>query len=186
MARWWRNAHEGVRRERREGLREGVELDHRVISSITMAIRLETSKRRGVDNHQDSEISDSDLRWYRQLSKLHPNAIQRTQPSPLFNCHGLTFASRRSKVLDLTNIFRILEDDAWRETSMTKVLPGDIVIYFDNEGDANHSGVVVQYSQEILVPLICSKWGSGPEYIHKLSDVPNVYGPVTRFYRCHL
>lgn len=151
-----------------------------------MAIRLETSKRRGIDNHQDTEISEKDLRWFRQLSQLHPNAIPRTKPSPLFNCHGLTFASRRTKVLDLPNILRALEDDEWRETQMKDVLPGDIVVYFDDEGDANHSGIVVQYSPDILVPIICSKWGYGAEYIHKLSDVPNVYGPKTRFYRCHL
>jgi hypothetical protein len=151
-----------------------------------MAIRLETSKRRGIENYQDTEISETDLLWFRKLSKLHPNAVQRTNPSPLFNCHGLTFASRRSKVLDLPNIVKILQDDEWREIQLRDLLPGDIVVYFDHDGDANHSGIVVQYSSEILVPLICSKWGYGAEYIHKLSDVPSVYGPITKFYRCHL
>jgi len=151
-----------------------------------MAIRLETSKRRGVVNFQDTEIPEKDLRWFRELSKKHPNAIQRTNPSGIFNCHGLTFASRRSKILDFPNILKILEDDNWREIDMKNTLAGDIVIYFDNEGDANHSGIVVQYSQQIFVPLICSKWGQGAEYIHKVSDVPSSYGPITKYYRCHL
>jgi hypothetical protein len=109
-----------------------------------VAIRLETSKKRGVDNHQDSEITEVHRRWFPRLSKLHPNAIARSQPSPLFNCHGLTFASRRTKIFDRRDILKILEDDAWHEIDMRDVLGGDVVIYFDDEGDPNHSGIIVE------------------------------------------
>lgn len=151
-----------------------------------MSIRIETSRRRGIDNHQDAEILEGQMMWFKTLPKMHPNAIPRTKPSALFNCHGLTFASRRSKILDWRNIQRIIEDDCWKEVTLNDVLPGDIVVYFDDEGDANHSGVVVQYSKDIFTPLIVSKWGYGPEFVHKLSDVPKMYGPITKFYRCSL
>src|SRR5437667_12124675 len=95
-----------------------------------VAIRLETSKKRGIDNHQDFEVTQVHRRWFYRLSTLHPNAITRTDPSPLFNCHGLTFASRRTKILDRRNILRILEDDAWSEIDIREVLAGDVVIYF--------------------------------------------------------
>jgi hypothetical protein len=151
-----------------------------------MAIRIETSKRRGIDNHQDGEIIEGNKLWFRNLPSLHPNAKVRTNPSVLFNCHGLTFACRRSKILDLRNIRKVLEDDCWSEMALADILPGDIVIYFDGDGDANHSGIIVQYSPEELTPLIVSKWGYGPEFVHRLSDVPEMYGPITKFYRCHL
>jgi hypothetical protein len=151
-----------------------------------MAIRLETARRRGVDNHQDSEITEPHRRWFKALPKLHPNAKPRTGPSPLFNCHGLTFASRRTKILDRHSVDRILFDDEWKEIDMHDVLPGDIVIYFDEEGDANHSGIVVEYVVANLVPKICSKWGSAGEFVHQLGDVPSFYGPIQKFYRCRL
>lgn len=149
-------------------------------------IRIETSKRRGVDNQQDADIPEPHRRWFRRLSQLHPGAIQRTEPSALFNCHGLTFACRRSKITNRLNIDRILADDAWLAVDLAQVLPGDIVIYYDDEGDPNHSGVVVEYSKDTLVPIICSKWGYAGEYLHKVNDTPNFYGPQTKFYRCRL
>jgi hypothetical protein len=151
-----------------------------------MAIRLDTSKRRGIDNHQDSEITEPYRRWFRTLPNLHPNAVPRTQPSPLFNCHGLTFASRRTKIVDWKNIQKVLADDAWIEIPLKQTLPGDIVIYFDDEGDANHSGIVVEGLGGNVIPKICSKWGNAGEFLHWLSDVPSFYGPVHRFYRCRL
>jgi hypothetical protein len=151
-----------------------------------MAIRLDTSKRRGIDNHQDSEITEPHRRWFRTLPSLHPNAISRTDPSPLFNCHGLTFASWRTKIVDWKNIQKILTDDAWVEIPLNRVLPGDIVIYFDEDGDANHSGIVIEGVGANIIPKICSKWGYAGKFLHWLNDVPEFYGPVHKFYRCRL
>ena len=69
---------------------------------------------------------------------------------------------------------------------MREVLGGDVVIYYDDEGDPNHSGLVVEYSDDRLIPRICSKWGFAGEFIHWLNDVPEMYGPVHKFYRCML
>ena len=154
--------------------------------SKDMAIVLQTSKRRGIDNFQDADTPELHRKWFKALSRLHPNAIQRTEPSALFNCHGLTFASRRTKVLDSRNISRVITDDCWNEIDLQKILPGDIVIYYDDSGDANHSGIIVQYSSETLVPLVCSKWGYAGEYLHRVNDVPQFYGPIMKFFRCCL
>src|SRR5205807_602822 len=151
-----------------------------------MAIRLDTSKRRGVDNHQDSEITEPYRRWFRTLPNLHPNAVPRTEPSALLNCHGLTFASRRTKIVDWKNLQKILMDDVWIEIPLQQALPGDVVIYFDDDGDANHSGIVVESIGVNIIPKICSKWGYAGEFLHWLSDVPRFYGPVHKFYRCRL
>jgi hypothetical protein len=150
-----------------------------------MIIRVETSKRTGIDNIQEFELSAFERNWSAEIPKKYPRAVQRTQPSPLYNCHGLTFASRRTRIIESYSLSQIIGDDKWAEIDIREVLAGDIVIYFSADGDANHSGVVVGIA-DLGVPKVFSKWGSAGEYIHLLNDCPPLYGPQTRFYRCHL
>jgi hypothetical protein len=152
-----------------------------------MAIRVETSKRTGIDNEQGTEISWGHMQYLKSLATDRPYVKMRAEPSPVFNCHGLTFASRRTKITDSNAIKTILKDDNWVEISDQEVLPGDIIIYFDQEGDVNHSGIVVRVGDQLHVPWICSKWGVGAEYLHKVGDIPtDLYGPLHKFYRCSL
>mgnify|MGYP001562690834 CR=1 FL=1 len=154
-----------------------------------MTIRLETSKRTGIVNSQEREISVFDLNWARKLMRQFPKAIPRTEPTALYNCHGLTFASRRTRIFLSSEIPKILNDDKYKEIDIKEAKGGDIVVYFDENGDANHSGIVVantEYDQRLILPMICSKWGNGGEFIHGLNDCPRIYGPQTKFYRCAL
>ncbi len=152
-----------------------------------MAIRLETCKRRGIDNHQDSEISTFHRNWAKDLPKHFRRATPRTNYSPVYNCHGLVFASRRTRIEKSTSIQRILDDDKYFEIPMKDVLPGDIVIYYSEKGDPNHSGIVVEYGPpRVLVPVVCSKWGNAGEFVHALADCPRMYGPLHKFFRCTL
>lgn len=148
-------------------------------------IRLETSKRTGIDNVQVFELSRFERNWAADIPKRFRQIVQCTDMSPIYNCHGLTFASRRTRVIDVQGIERVLIDDNWVELEMRDVLPGDIVIYYSEEGEPNHSGIVVEVF-DLGVPKIRSKWGSAGEYIHLLTDVWNFYGPQKRFYRCRL
>jgi hypothetical protein len=150
-----------------------------------MAIRLETSKRTGITNHQDHEISAFNLNWNKSIGRRHPNARRRTSQSALYNCHGFTFASRRTRIETSREIQTILADDAYQEVLLADVLPGDVVIYYSERGDPNHSGIVVETGG--LVPWVCSKWGTAGEFVHALQDCPrDLYGPMHRFYRCRL
>ncbi len=100
-------------------------------------------------------------------------------PTAKFNCHGLTFASRRTRIDD-TSVDSILIEDEYQEIHYTEVLPGDIVVYrnMDNHADPEHSGIVVEEKPMILV---LSKWGDAHEAIHPLNDGP--YSGAKRFYR---
>jgi hypothetical protein len=149
-----------------------------------MAIRLETAARTGIDNHQEAELSAFHLNWARDIGRQHPAAKPRTEPSAKYNCHGLTFASRRTSIEKASGIRTILLDDAYAEVPIAEAMPGDIVIYSSDTGDLNHSGIVVECGQHILVPIVCSKWGSAGEFVHGLKDCPNLYGPNVTFYRC--
>src|SRR5947209_3011380 len=145
-----------------------------------MMIRLETSKRTGIYNNQLADIPEFDRKWASQIPTKYPGVRQRTDMSVNYNCHGLTFASRRSRVTDTPDIYRILADDRWIEvTAITTLMGGDVVIYFDDDGDANHSGIVIAYEPGTS-PVICSKWGNCGEYVHLVSDHPPFYGPITK------
>ncbi len=151
-----------------------------------MAIRLETSLCRGIDNSQENEISTFHLNWSKEIPKLFPKAEKRTEPSPIYNCHGLTFACRRTKIVKSNSLQFILTDDRYSEIGIKDALPGDIIIYYSEEGDPNHSGIIVSNEPPLYIPRICSKWGSAGEYIHNLTHCPKQYGPNYKFYRCRL
>jgi len=150
-----------------------------------MIIRVETSRRTGIDNVQEFELSSYERNWSAEIPKKYPHAVQRTAPSPLYNCHGLTFASRRTRVTESYSVHQIIGDDKWTEIDIKDALPGDIVIYFSSDGDASHSGVITEILN-LGIPRIFSKWGSAGEYVHLLNDCPSFYGTEKKFYRCRL
>jgi hypothetical protein len=149
------------------------------------SIRLETSKRTGIENAQFSDLSTFDRKWIADIPKKYPRAKPRTGPSPVYNCHGLTFASRRTRIFEGRDVQRILSDDAWLQVNDKDVLPGDIVVYVSDDGDLSHSGIVIKIT-ELGAPLICSKWGSAGEYIHLATDTPSIYQGIKKYYRCGL
>src|SRR2546430_14604689 len=93
-------------------------------------------------------------------ASVRPPSKLRTDPNPRYNCHGLTFASRRTCVLDENEISRILQEDGYEPVGREAVLPGDIAVYYSNNGSSiDHSGIVVSAPEGPGgVPMICSKW----------------------------
>jgi hypothetical protein len=149
-------------------------------------INLQTAKRRDIPNGQDSEISAFERNWSAEIPLLHPEARLRTGLSPAYNCFGLAFASRRTKITSVEYITPILEDDSYKSVDRHDCLPGDLILYFDDQGSVTHAGLVVENAGPLFVPVVCSKWGGGPEVIHRYYDVPSVYGSNHLFYRCRL
>jgi hypothetical protein len=94
-----------------------------------MMIRHETSAATGIDNEQRTDISVYDRNLAERFARKHPWAKPRTTPSAMYNCHGMTFASRRTRITDVAGISRILGDDKWIEIAPKEVLPSDIVVY---------------------------------------------------------
>ncbi len=147
-------------------------------------IRLQTALRRDIPNLQLVEISAFERNWAADLPLSYKTVIFRTGLCPRYNCHGLAFASRRTRIPDGESVKAIRNDDGYVEVERHKALPGDVVVYYGQDGDASHSGIVVANEGPLYIPLIVSKWGSGPEVIHSLYDVPPLYGRNTVFLRC--
>ena len=113
-----------------------------------------------------------------------------SEACPVYNCHGLTFGSRRTQVTDA--VLPILEDDGFDRVPEKEARPGDIVVYFNSRGEVSHSGFVVGrdtmeivIGRKVVIPVIWSKWGKGYEMIHALQECPYFQdaGDYTVFYR---
>lgn len=153
--------------------------------------------RRGLNSEISNEQVDTpldlwDLHEAEIIKKEHPFATYRTGPCGYYNCHGLTFASRRTRIFEPTDIMRIINDDNYKLIQENDVLPGDIVMYYQ-KGDPQHSGIVLDVpTKEDHFPriLVLSKWGHGHEVIHAVRDCPySISCDLIRYYRvqsvCH-
>jgi hypothetical protein len=138
-------------------------------------LALETADGREIPNEQIRELSQFDQHLAARLDTEYGGYIHhRSEPTPRYNCHGLAFAARRTGVFEAWVIQRILEDDRYVRIETAQVLPGDIVLYYDESGDIEHSGVVIESpaEQNLSMPLVCSKWGKFAEVIHLAHRCP--------------
>jgi hypothetical protein len=145
-------------------------------------IILQTRKGNNIPNGQNHEFSHFERSQFDQIRQAFPTNIYRTPPNPIYNCHGMVFASRRTGIYDSLSLQRILDEDGYTEVERGNVLPGDIIIYFDNTNDFEHSGLVVSWDKQLSVPLVVSKWGKFAEVVHWGNQCPYNFANV-HYYR---
>lgn len=135
-------------------------------------ILLDTALGNPVPNVQDTQIGMPMAGPYFD-SIIHHLSVKRTPPDPRYNCHGLTFASRRTKIIDDAQIRQILVDDRYVAVERALVLPGDVAVYFADDGSIEHSAIVVSTpSPPLHIPRVCSKWGFLGEVVHLATECP--------------
>jgi len=150
-----------------------------------MEIKLQT--RKGTDIKNETYILDlpRDLDFlYSQHRRDFPSVVLfRRAVDISYNCHGLTFANRRTCIADPVGLEIILSEDGYRQVGLSEVKPGDIAIYRDEGGDIAHSGIVlyIESAGGLMTPIIISKWGPlGPECIHRYNYGPEPYVNCTK------
>jgi len=148
------------------------------------SIVVQTHRGTNVTNCQCSQLSESEKHTAKTIHTKYSGIRCRSGPSPMYNCHGLTFASRRTRVWHSAEVWKILREDDYVEMELENVKPGDIVMYNQN-GDLQHSGVVQDVPRvgSRIVPMILSKWGSGQEFIHSVYNCPYVTAANIKYYR---
>ena len=148
------------------------------------SITLQTRKGTEIPNTQINEYSAVELNSFPQIERNHPAAKFRKPPIPYYNCHGLTFASKRTGISDNQSLRTILDEDGYSEIkNIDEVLPGDIILYYTEDGDIEHSGVVVsEPDKHLKIPMVVSKWGKYKEVIHSANDSPYSW-PNVKYYR---
>jgi hypothetical protein len=114
------------------------------------------------------------------LKQQFRSAIHITRPSARYNCHGLTFASRRTSIEDPKEVEKILAHDGYAEIERTNVKPGDIAVYY-RSSQIDHSGLVVTTNDFGRISIL-SKWGELHEAIHQPHDCPYDASNI-RFFR---
>ena len=135
-------------------------------------IALQTRRGTDIPNAQTQEVSQAELQRFQPMMHRFPFATFRCPPTGIYNCHGMTFASRRTGIYEISWLKTILTEDGWVELPKDQVLPGDIILYI-NDGDIEHSGVVVSWPEPPLgIPMVYSKWGRASEMLHSATDCP--------------
>jgi len=132
---------------------------------------------------------DGAYKLERDHSAAYPKARPRNVgPCETYNCHGLTFAARRTMIAS-ADVPMILEEDDYFEIQKKDVLAGDVAVYYSTglrgaaREDAEHSGIVIGRCALGEIVII-SKWGPGDERIHPIGESPYDSGDV-RYYRIH-
>jgi hypothetical protein len=144
-------------------------------------LALATRKHTVIDNDycRDQPTAGDRLRvqdYIKDYPGVHHCA---TGPTRAYNCHGLTFGSRRAGISSPEAIQTILNDDGYKLLVDTGPRRGDVAIYIENH-EITHSGIVVWLQGD--EPWILSKWGAYHEAVHKPSDCPYNRGTVS-YYR---
>jgi hypothetical protein len=154
-----------------------------VIVKIRGNLSTETRLGNLIDNYFDrSDLVPGTLMRCESLKAQYPREDHRRGvPSTSYNCHGLSFASRRTGISDPTVVRSILQEDDYVKVDRARLLTGDTVIYVDDQGDIVHSGIVVEILQ-LGGAKVVSKWGDCHEVIHSLSECPYP-NTVKEFYR---
>lgn len=146
-------------------------------------IIVQTREANTIENCQGNSLTVLDHAEFAGLLRRFPLATSRSNPTPVYNCHGLVFASRRTGISNAEEIKKIIKDDKYNEISPVDLLPGDIVLYYSQNGDIEHSGVVVSKPDiNLHLPFVCSKWGKYGEMIHFATMCPYDVS-VMRYFR---
>lgn len=134
-----------------------------------------------VDNVQEANLTLFYQAQSRQQMTRHagPGVVFRINESGYYNCHGLTFAARRTAIPDPQEVAKIIREDGYKAVLRSDVVVGDIALYMSKD-DIEHSATVV--AVENLHVRVLSKWGMGPEVVHWLHQGPYDAADV-RFYR---
>jgi hypothetical protein len=154
-------------------------------------IVLQTREKQTIVNRQVKYLELTAL-YSEQLQRLretHFGIIERPNTiTDIYNCHGLTFASKRTGIDLNGELLKILKDDNYILIDYWLALCGDVILYIDEKGDISHSGIVVSVPKDITNNTlnqiqVLSKWGSTFEAVHPIYNCPYFLN-IVKFYRC--
>ena len=152
---------------------------------------IQTRARHPIDNALGLKMLAHEIEQRNRVQQgKHPAGAKlmvRKGPTGVYNCHGLTFLSRRAwlgEENEQQTVEMILHDDDYDEIEARQALPGDVILYYYDDGALEHSGIVINNppTANEPEPWILSKWGHGGEFIHRYNYCPYHWRNV-RFWR---
>ncbi len=152
----------------------------KLIGSPHKELHLDT--RKGSPIRNEVALPPTDLTRRREqllIRNFGTNWEHRCRPCGVYNCAGLTWASRRTSIPEDAEWIKILGEDGYRKLSNAEnPLVGDLAIYHSEGVGFLHVGQVVQIERGLTaqsppIHKILSKWDSSSgEYIHLPHEVP--------------
>lgn len=118
-------------------------------------LKLETRGRSHIVNELNRSPLDEGMEQAAKAERDQYRRLDNTRirhrsagPCHTYNCHGLTFASRRTRIWDPAEVQKILNEDGYKRVEVyADISAGDIAIYrapVVSGGSIDHSGIVVQ------------------------------------------
>lgn len=160
-----------------------------LLGIVPVELALETRKGSPIDNGQSWSYSIQELNEFAGYKARYANSHVRfrTTPSLIYNCHGMTFAARRTMINLSSEIIKILKEDDY-DLITGDPEPGDVAIYIKDDGDIEHSAIVVGTRDEITLEAklktvyVVSKWGKYCEAVHAVGECPYRWNTI-KYYR---
>jgi hypothetical protein len=137
-------------------------------------LALESRLQKPISNwFNRSPTSDGHKLRVREYQDKYPDEIHRpVEPSSMYNCHGLTFAARRTGINKHDHVKQILAEDDYKPIgSGSPIFAGDVAIYLE-KSEIVHSGIVAWVCKKTGDIWILSKWGEYHEAIHRPLNCP--------------
>ncbi len=123
-------------------------------------IALETRMGNPIGNVLEPAVDERGRRTYDLIRKKHGQRwFNRKAACGGYNCYGMAFASRRTSILEDTQIPDILKDDGYREIQEDQVVVGDLVFYRDRKLGLLHVARITR-RDEMKALHALSKWNS--------------------------
>jgi hypothetical protein len=148
-------------------------------------IKLQTSLNSDIENRQGLTILAGNVNLAQEIERSFQSTFL-TSPNPIYNCHGMTFANRRTGIFNMAHLFQILADEYEHIKNQDNVKTGDIIIYYTpDEKEILHSGIVtfVDINNHYNKISILSKAGQLGEIVHYPEKVPPQYNGLIKYYR---
>ena len=150
-------------------------------------LKLSTSEGRDIDNYQLRELDTYDVNQFSRYESGNFVGVEFIgNPTPVYNCHGFVFASRRTNIDSNIELRKILTDDKYIRIDHKDVLIGDVILYVSkNSGEIVHIGMVVDVNKQnpVLGTKILSKWGKYKEAIHPYQVCEYIDDSFLEFWR---
>lgn len=100
----------------------------------------------------------------------------RDYPTAVYNCHSFAWYDRSyDNVRWIPDITGFLNDASCTRIADDYIQEGDIFVYYDENHNVLHSGIVTEITDNIEDLVITSKWGPGVACIHSIQNVPDEY-----------
>ena len=154
-------------------------------ASSRKSIRLDTRQGNHVDNEQSPAPDQYAVTKFDEIVDQHPYWTTRKECCGTYNCFGHIWASRRTSIYDVADVWRILHEDGYTEIDVKVADRGDVALYlWKNSNTIWHAGVieprVIATGSSLdgqTVPWVLSKLNDTMgEIFHPIDDVHVPFG----------